>query len=316
MPTGSPSASATQQPCRSWSMSASVRSTAGRRRGTGARKRIRRECAERPSNTACSGSVSPGASGRTTTRGSDSPGRFSTCRPGAPCAAVRVIIADLPRPADRQEPGCTEVAGGGFSGPSAGVRGRQARRKDGGRRASDPARMTSTATPRQLPVPAGAGDQWRAGARAAMPFVIGLAPFGVTVGAAVAASADPLAAWTGTLLLYGGSGQLAVLQVLGSGAPVWTAILVGVLVNARLLVYSGGLAPLWKGARPWATVLGAATVVEPTWAIAEHRRRTGPPAGARAHYAGAAGVLTVGWTAAVTLGTLVGQVGGLTRHLA
>jgi predicted branched-subunit amino acid permease len=161
-----------------------------------------------------------------------------------------------------------------------------------------------------------AGADWQAGVRAAIPFVIGLAPFGVTVGAAVAASGDPLAAWTGTLLLYGGSAQLAVLQVLGTGAPVWTAILVGVLINARLMVYSGGLAPLWKGGRPWATVLGAATIVEPTWAMAEHRLRTGGPIGARAHYFGAAGMLTVGWTAAVTLGTLIGRVDGLASHLA
>src|SRR4051812_1782977 len=206
--------------------------------------------------------------------------------------------------------------------------------------------MTTTAPDR-------AAADWRAGARAAIPFVIGLAPFAVTVGAAVGTSEDPLAAWTGTLLLYGGSAQLAVLQVLGTGAPVWaailvgvlinarllgysggagppgegapppgtgapvwTAILVGVLINARLLVYSGGLAPLWKGARPWATVLGAATIVEPTWAMAEHRLRTGGPDGARDHYAGAAAVLTVGWTAAVTLGTFVGRVDGLATHLA
>jgi len=103
--------------------------------------------------------------------------------------------------------------------------------------------MTTTAPDRA------AADR-RAGARAAIPFVIGLAPFAVTVGAAVAASGDPLAAWTGTLLLYGGSAQLAVLQVLGTGGPVWTAIVVGGLINARLLGYSG--------ARPWATVLAAA----------------------------------------------------------
>ena len=169
--------------------------------------------------------------------------------------------------------------------------------------------MTTTAPDRA------AADR-RAGARAAIPFVIGLAPFAVTVGAAVAASGDPLAAWTGTLLLYGGSAQLAVLQVLGTGGPVWTAIVVGVLINARLLVYSGGLAPRWTGARPWATVRGAATIVEPTWAMAEHRWRTGGPTGARAHYVGAAAMLTVGWTAAVTLGTFIGRVDGLAAHLA
>jgi predicted branched-subunit amino acid permease len=173
--------------------------------------------------------------------------------------------------------------------------------------------MTSTSL---RPAATRAAADRRAGARAAIPFVIGLTPFAVTVGAAVGTSEDPLAAWTGTLLLYGGSAQLAVLQVLGTGAPVWTAIVVGVLINARLVVYSGGLAPLWKGARPWATVLGAATIVEPTWAMAEHRLRTGGPRGAREHYAGAAAVLTVGWTAAVTVGTFVGRVDGLAAHLA
>jgi len=97
-----------------------------------------------------------------------------------------------------------------------------------------------------LPAPT-ARDEWLAGARATVPFLVGLAPFGLSVGAAVGASADPLAAWTGTLLLYGGSAQLTVLQLLGSGAPVWTAVLVASLVNARLLVYSGALAPLWAG---------------------------------------------------------------------
>jgi len=174
--------------------------------------------------------------------------------------------------------------------------------------------MTSTTT--RPAAPRSAAADWRAGVRAAVPFVIGLAPFGVTVGAAVAASADPLAAWAGSFLLYGGSAQLAVLQVLGTGGAVWTAVLVGVLVQARLMVYSGGLAPLWSGARPWATVLGAATIVEPTWAMAEHRLRTGGPAGARVHYAGAAATLTVGWTAAITVGALVGRVPGLAGHLA
>jgi predicted branched-subunit amino acid permease len=53
-----------------------------------------------------------------------------------------------------------------------------------------------------------------------------------------------------------------------------------VLINARLLVYSGGLAPLWAGTPLWAKVLGGASLVEPTWALAEQRRHrpfTGRP---------------------------------------
>src|SRR4051812_37370670 len=83
----------------------------------------------------------------------------------------------------------------------------------------------------------------RAGAVAALPVVAGLAPFGLAVGAAVSASADPVAAWAGTLLIYGGSAQLALLQLLHEGASVWSAILVATLINVRLMVYSAALAP-------------------------------------------------------------------------
>ncbi|MGY1617920.1 AzlC family ABC transporter permease [Geodermatophilus sp. SYSU D00691] len=171
--------------------------------------------------------------------------------------------------------------------------------------------MTSTTSP-----PVRTGADLLAGARACVPLVIGLAPFGLTVGAAVGASADPVAAWFGSLLVFSGSAQLALLQLLGDGGALWTAVAVAVLVNARLLVYSGGLAALWTGAPLWAKVLGAATIVEPTWAVAEQRRRSGaPPAGALAHYAGAAIAMAVGWMVAISAGMVVGGVDGLAAHL-
>jgi predicted branched-subunit amino acid permease len=146
-----------------------------------------------------------------------------------------------------------------------------------------------------------------AGARGALPLLLGLAPFGLAVGAAVGASSDPAAAWAGTPLLFSGSGQAALLRAVQGGAPLWTAVLVTALVNARLVVYSAALAPLWNGAPWWRKLVGAATVIEPTWVVAEQRRASGaPPGGARAHYAGAAGATAVGWLALVTMGTLAG----------
>jgi predicted branched-subunit amino acid permease len=84
-------------------------------------------------------------------------------------------------------------------------------------------------------------------------------------------------------------------------------VLVATLVNARLVVYSASLAPMWAGTRLRWKVLGAATIVEPTYAVAERRRAEGAAtAGALGHYAGAAGALVLGWTAVVTAGALVG----------
>lgn len=152
------------------------------------------------------------------------------------------------------------------------------------------------------------GRHARQGVLAALPLVVGLAPFALAVGAAVGASADPVAAWAGTLLIYSGSAQLALLQLLQEGTPVGSAVLAATLINARLVVYSAALAPLWAGARlPW-RLLGAATVVEPTYAVAEQRRTSGAgPDGALAHYAGAAAAVTVGWLAVVTVGAVAGR---------
>jgi predicted branched-subunit amino acid permease len=156
-----------------------------------------------------------------------------------------------------------------------------------------------------------------AGARAALPLLLGLSPFALSIGAAVGASTDPTAAWAGTLLIFSGSGQAALLEALHGGAPVWSAVLITALVNARLVVYSTALAPLWRDAPWWRKLLGAAAVVEPTWVIAEQRRSSGAsPGGARAHYAGAAGATAAGWLAMVTLGTLVGGSASVTGRLA
>jgi predicted branched-subunit amino acid permease len=67
--------------------------------------------------------------------------------------------------------------------------------------------MSSLIAASPAPVPRdGVGPgSFTSGAAAAAPLVVGLVPFGLLVGTAVAASDDVLAAWTGTLLIYSGS---------------------------------------------------------------------------------------------------------------
>jgi predicted branched-subunit amino acid permease len=189
-----------------------------------------------------------------------------------------------------------------------------AQRKVGGRCPRQPLRM---AVHEILRAPAPARASALAGAVAAVPLVVGLAPFALSVGAAVGASADPVAAWVGTLLIYSGSAQLGLLQLLQDGTPVWAAVLAAALINSRLIVYSAALAPLWAGARLRWRVLGAATIVEPTYALAEQRRSTGAGReGALTHYAGAAAAITVAWLAVVSLGALIGRTWTAADHLA
>jgi branched chain amino acid efflux pump len=154
------------------------------------------------------------------------------------------------------------------------------------------------------------------GMRDMLPLLVGLTPFGLLVGAAVGASLDPLAAWAGALPIYGGSAQLAVLGPLGQGSGLLVAVAAGVLVNLRVIVYSSALAPLWSQSRWWARALAAATVIDPTWAMAEQRAtRPGTLTERRAHYAGAAAVLTLGWLVLVTAGAMGGALAGGTTVL-
>lgn len=155
------------------------------------------------------------------------------------------------------------------------------------------------------------------GARAMAPLLIGLVPFALLLGGVVGASVNPWAAWAGTLPIYGGSAHLAVLEPLGREAGLWVAVLAGALVNLRIVVYSAAIAPLWAGSRWWMKLTAAATAMDPTWMVAEHRAgQPGTTEERRAHYAGAAAVLTLGWLAAVSVGALSVHAVGVTEHLA
>lgn len=170
---------------------------------------------------------------------------------------------------------------------------------------------TRTATPPEL-VPQPDEAAWReacAGAVAMAPLVVGYAPFGLIVGVAVSGSSDLIAAWTGTLSIYGGSAQLTLLHLLAGGVGAWAAAGAAALVNARLVVFSLALVPLFGSARLPVRLLAAAFVVEPTWVVALQRGdRPGTLSGRRWHYAGASLVLTVGWVLCVTAGLALGQV--------
>ncbi len=153
--------------------------------------------------------------------------------------------------------------------------------------------------------------EFLSGMRAMAPLLVGITPFGLLLGATVAASADPVAAWSGALPIYGGSAHLAVLGSLGHGGGVLVAVAAGVLVNLRVIVYSSSLAPLWAGSRWWARGLAAATVIDPTWVVAEQRAKgPGTVTERRAHYAGAATLLTLGWLVLVTAGAVGGAMAG------
>ena len=134
------------------------------------------------------------------------------------------------------------------------------------------------------------------------PMLVAYLPFGLIVWAAVAASANPLAAWLSTWTIYGGAAHLAVLDLLAHGSGWAAAAAVGLLVNVRLTAYATAMAPEWRSAPVRQRALAAVLLTDVSWALA--RGRTD---GQRQFYLGAGLTLFVGWPVLVTLGTLTGD---------
>ena len=176
----------------------------------------------------------------------------------------------------------------------------------------DPPSPTGSAEP-----PSAARREWIAGAAAMLPITVGYLPFALLIGVAVGRSADPLAGWAAAPLVYGGAAQLTVLEMTANGAGLAAAVTAALLINLRLIVYSAAIVPLWATASRTARLLAAATVIDPTWMIAERRAaEPGSLADRRAHYTGAAAVLTVGWCGAVAAGAVLGAGSDLADLLA
>jgi branched chain amino acid efflux pump len=145
----------------------------------------------------------------------------------------------------------------------------------------------------------------RAGFLAMVPFVVGYAPFALVIGAAVGDSADPVAGWSGSWLIYGGSAHLAVLRSLDAGLLV--AVAGGLLINARLLAYSASLAQRWRDQPRWFRIVAAAMVIDPTWVAAERHAATGASEAAQRRFFLTAGVVMgAGWSALIAVGAVAG----------
>jgi predicted branched-subunit amino acid permease len=169
------------------------------------------------------------------------------------------------------------------------------------------ARVVISTSVGTLPERSAARQAARDGARAMAPFLVGLLPFGLAIGAAVAASpVDDLVGWATAPALFSGGVQVTTIELLGAGASVVTVAVSVLALTARLAVYGASLAPTLEHQPGWFRWLAPYFVVEPVVAIAtqpEVQQRA--PLDRRWHYLGASGSLWAMWTASVAVGVVV-----------
>jgi predicted branched-subunit amino acid permease len=134
----------------------------------------------------------------------------------------------------------------------------------------------------------------------------GYIPFALVIGEIAAANGGPFAGWTGGWLIFGGSAHLAALRTLDHAGAV-AAILTGLLINARLVVYSASLARHWSGQPTWFRVAAAGLIIDPTWAVAEpHAAQCDDLREQRGYFMGVGLTLALGWTTAIAIGAVIG----------
>jgi predicted branched-subunit amino acid permease len=145
------------------------------------------------------------------------------------------------------------------------------------------------------------------GASTMLPLLIGYLPFALTIGVAAGRSSDRSAAWAGSLLIFGGSAHLSVIELVGNGSGVSAAVATALLINSRLMIYSASLLSLWRGAPLRQRLVAAALIIDPTWLVATRRQeQPGTAEERRAFFGGAAATLAAGWAAMIGAGTLLG----------
>jgi predicted branched-subunit amino acid permease len=146
-----------------------------------------------------------------------------------------------------------------------------------------------------------------AGARAMLPWLVGVVPYGLVIGVTIGASTVDTSAGLATgVTIYAGSAQIAAIDLLARGAGPAVVIAAVLAINARLIFYSGSIAPHWRGTSRTFRVLGSYLLVDPSYAVGKDGYLDRSERHGHLHYLGGAVTLWLAWQIAIVTGLVVG----------
>ena len=149
----------------------------------------------------------------------------------------------------------------------------------------------------------------RGAVRDIAPVGVAVAPLGLVVGVTVVSLGVPgLIGSVSSPLIYSGSAQLTYLTLVAADGGIIAILSALLLVNARLVIYSSGLAPYFRGQPAWFRWLTPTFIVDQTFVVVAGRDDLRDPASFRRYWLTAGGLLGAMWTAATVSGVLAGPV--------
>ncbi len=147
------------------------------------------------------------------------------------------------------------------------------------------------------------------GLRDVAPLLIGIIPFGLVAGAAaVEAGLRPIQAVGLSVVVFAGASQLAVIDLLGQNAALSIAVITGVVINFRILMYSASIAPSFQSFRPRWKAITAYVLTDQAYAlsISRYAEEELSKVERRRYYLTVALTLWIVWQICTIAGVLIG----------
>lgn len=147
-----------------------------------------------------------------------------------------------------------------------------------------------------------------AGVRAELPLLIGVFPFGLIYGAlALSAGLSPGSAQMMSSIVFAGSSQFAVAQLVRDAAPASVIVVTIAMINLRHMLYSASMAPYVKDlSGGWKGLLAYLLTDECYAATVTHYEEQGLTSTSHWFFLGAGVALWTTWQVSSALGIFLG----------
>ncbi len=148
-----------------------------------------------------------------------------------------------------------------------------------------------------------------AGARAALPILLGVVPFAMISGvAAVSIGLTPFEAIGMSFIVFAGASQLVVFQLMSAGSPWVIMLLTALVINLRFTMYSATLAPFLQRLQTWQKALLAYMLSDQAFGVSMGQFAPNETISRRWFYFGAAFTVWAAWQVSAISGAMLGKL--------
>ncbi len=146
------------------------------------------------------------------------------------------------------------------------------------------------------------------GIRDELPILIGVVPFGLIYGVSALSAGIPAGiAQAMSCIVFAGSAQFVIAQLVGAGTPALIIILTAFIVNVRHVLYSASVAPFTRKLSALWKCLLAYLLTDEAYAVAISRyQKVGEDAHTHWYFLGAGLALWTTWQLSTAVGIFLG----------